>query len=197
MLASYKDLLTFVATSLVFVSYIPYIRDLLKGKTKPHVYSWFLWGLVSSIIFVLQISDGAGAGSLVTLSAVLITFYILAVAITKNGLGGITKVDHLFLGMAVIAVLFWIFAKNPIVSITLLVLIELLGLVPTITKSWSMPYEETLFSWSLNGCRFILAIFALSKVTYITALYPISWASGNLLVALIIVLRRRRIAKER
>ncbi|KKU90276.1 MAG: hypothetical protein UY21_C0025G0011 [Microgenomates group bacterium GW2011_GWA1_48_10] len=49
-----KNLLGIVATFLVFVGYIPYTRDILKGKTKPHLYSWFLWAFVTWIAFALQ-----------------------------------------------------------------------------------------------------------------------------------------------
>ena len=54
-----KNLLGFVATFLVLVGYIPYLRDIIKGKTKPHIYSWFLWSFVTLIansLFVLMLN---------------------------------------------------------------------------------------------------------------------------------------------
>jgi hypothetical protein len=33
-----------IAVILTFAGYIPYLRDVFAGKTKPHIYSWFLWG---------------------------------------------------------------------------------------------------------------------------------------------------------
>lgn len=71
-----KYLVGIVVVLLTFVGYVPYIRDIIKGKTKPHVYTWFLWGLVTSIAFALQISDRAGIGSLVTLAAAIVCFII-------------------------------------------------------------------------------------------------------------------------
>lgn len=42
-----KEIIGVTAVLLAFISYAPYIRDILKGRTKPHVYSWFVWGFVS------------------------------------------------------------------------------------------------------------------------------------------------------
>ena len=32
-----KDILGFIAIALTFIGYVPYIRDTLQGKTRPHV----------------------------------------------------------------------------------------------------------------------------------------------------------------
>jgi len=50
----FKNILGIIATVLVFIGYIPYLRDIVKGKTKPHIYSWFLWCFVTLIAFALQ-----------------------------------------------------------------------------------------------------------------------------------------------
>lgn len=47
-----------IAVVLTFVGYAPYIRDTIKGKTKPHVYTWFVWGLVTAIAYALQLRGG-------------------------------------------------------------------------------------------------------------------------------------------
>ena len=72
-----KNLLGLVATFLVLVGYIPYLRDIIKGKTKPHIYSWFLWSFVTLIAFALQISGGAGSGAFVTLAAAIMCIAVI------------------------------------------------------------------------------------------------------------------------
>ena len=71
-----KNFIGVVAVGLTFFGYIPYIRDTIKGKTKPHIYTWFLWALISFVAFALQISHGAGIGSFVTLAAAIVCFVI-------------------------------------------------------------------------------------------------------------------------
>ena len=73
-----RDLLAAIAVLFTFTGYIPYIRDTIKHKTTPHVYTWFVWGIVTSIAFGLQITHKAGPGAYVTLAAAIITFIILS-----------------------------------------------------------------------------------------------------------------------
>lgn len=49
-----KQVLGVIAILLALIAYIPYIRDVLRRKTKPHVYSWFIWGFLSILIALLQ-----------------------------------------------------------------------------------------------------------------------------------------------
>jgi uncharacterized protein with PQ loop repeat len=37
-----KEVIGIIAVIFTFVGYIPYIMDTIKGKTKPHIYSWFI-----------------------------------------------------------------------------------------------------------------------------------------------------------
>ncbi len=185
-----KNTIGIIAVILTFVGYIPYIVDTVKGKTEPHVYSWFLWGFITLIAFFLQVSGNAGAGSLVTLAAGLICFIIFGFGM-RRGKKNITKSDTIFFALSIIAITLWLFAKQPVLSIILLAAIDILGFIPTIRKSWHKPYTETLFTYLLNTFRFALAIFALQKYTIVTSLYPITWILANGLFSILLLTRRK------
>lgn len=112
-----KYLIGVFAVILILIGYIPYFRDILNGKTIPHIYSWVLWGFVGFIIFALQFNDKAGAGAFVSLAAALIgsTVIILSLVIHK-GKRDITKLDTVFFILAFISLGFWLIAKQPILS---------------------------------------------------------------------------------
>lgn len=40
-----------------------YIGSILKGQTKPHLYTWLVFTILTAIAFLAQIKDGAGPGS--------------------------------------------------------------------------------------------------------------------------------------
>lgn len=71
-----KTIISTIAVILALIGYIPYYRDTLSGKTTPHIYTWFIWGFATAVIFALQITGGAGVGSWVTLAAVILSFGI-------------------------------------------------------------------------------------------------------------------------
>ena len=193
MMYDFKNILGIVATILVFFGYIPYIRDIVKGKTKPHVYSWFLWGFLTLIAFALQLSDKAGSGAFVTLAAAIMCFVVIIFGFIYKSKVKIVKSDTIFLIFAIISLGLWLIAKQPVLSVILTVIIDLLGFAPTIRKSWNNPFSETLTFYYLNSIRFGLAIIALQKYSLLTALYPTAWLLANTLFALMLIIRRREI----
>lgn len=189
-----KDIVGVVAVALTFIGYVPYLKDVVHGRTKPHIYSWFLWGFVTFIAFALQISAGGGIGAFVTLAASLMCLTVFVLGITKNGRNDITKVDTAFFILALVALGFWLIAKQPVVSIILTTTIDLLAFGPTIRKSWHRPDSETLSLYFLSTFRFALAVFALQTYTFVTMLYPIAWIFGNGLFAAMLFIRRKQLA---
>ncbi len=188
-----KDLIGITAIILTFVGYVPYIRDVIKGKTHPHVYSWFIWGFVTAIAFALQVTGGGGVGAYVTLAAAIMCTTVFVLGMMGKGKKDITKTDTAFFILAFVALGFWLIAKQPVVSVLLTTGIDLLGFVPTIRKTWNKPHSETLSFYILNTIRFALAVISLQKYTIITAAYPIAWVLGNGLFALLLIVRRKQL----
>ena len=71
-----KTTYSFVAILLTLIGYIPYIKDTIKGKTTPHAFTWFTFGLATIFTFGLQLSSGGGVGSFVTLVISISVFTI-------------------------------------------------------------------------------------------------------------------------
>lgn len=192
-MGDFKNVLGFVATILVFIGYVPYLRDIIRGKTKPHLYSWFLWAFVTLIAFALQFTGGAGSGSFVTLAAAIMCFAVIALGIVQKSKIQIVKIDTVFLVLAFIALGLWLIAKQPVLSTILATTVDLLGFAPTVRKSWNNPHTETLSFYYLNSARFGLAVIALQRYSIVTALYPVSWLLANSLFALMLIIRRKQL----
>lgn len=189
-----KNIIGVIAILLTFIGYLPYIRDIFKGKTKPHIYSWFLWGFVTTIAFALQVCGGAGIGAYVTLAAALLCIVVFILGLRLKGKRDITLSDTLFFLLAFVALFLWLVAKQPVLSAILVTATDLLGFAPTIRKSWNNPHSETLSFYLLNSLRFLLAVIALQHYSIITALYPITWMFANGLFGILLIIRRRLIA---
>ena len=189
-----KELIGIVAVVLTFTGYVPYLRDTIKQKTKPHIYTWFVWGFVTALAFALQIQAHAGTGAFVTLAAAIVCLFIFLLGLKHpKAERNITTADTVFLIAALAALGLWVLAKQPVVSIILLSTIDMLGFIPTIRKSWRKPHEETLSSYATNTFRFALAIIALQHYTIVTALYPITWIIANGIFSIFLVVRRKQL----
>jgi len=189
-----KAIISIIAVVLTFVGYFPYIRDTLKGKTTPHVYTWFIWAFVTAIAYGLQVSGGAGVGSWVTLSIIIACFSVFILGL-RNGRKNITKLDTLFFVLSFVALFLWLIAKQPVLSVILVSTVDMLGFVPTIRKSWNKPYSETLFLYELNTFRHGLSLLALQQYSVITWLYPLTWTFANGLFSAMLIIRRKQVSK--
>jgi hypothetical protein len=186
-----KEVIAAVAVVLSFIGYAPYIRDIIKGKTHPHTYSWFVWTFITVIIFALQIDDGAGAGAFVTLGAGSMGFIVFTLGL-RYGKQDVTRSDTLFFISALAATGIWLIANQPVLSVALLVAIDMLGFAPTVRKSWNKPHSETLIMYQIGAFRHGLSLLALSSYTFVTVLFPATWALANIAFSTLLILRRQK-----
>lgn len=188
----YKELLAVIATILSIISYIPYIRDIIKGKTKPHAFSWLVWATLVAIGFFGQIADNAGPGAWVIGSTAILCFIVFLFSL-KRGEKNITFLDWLSLVSAGIAILFWVLTKEPLLSVILVTIIDAIGFIPTFRKSYIKPNEETLSTYNLSVVKYILSIIALKNYSILTVLFPASLVLTNGLFVGMLLIRRKQL----
>lgn len=186
-----QTLLGSVAVIIGIVSYIPYLRHLFAGKTKPHAFSWFVWFMINAIAFSAQISAGAGAGAWVT-GFTGIACLVVTIAAWKVGRQNITRLDWLFFAGALGALAVWAVTDDPLWSVILITGIDALAFIPTFRKSYHKPDEETASVYALSAVKFAVSLAALSTVTLTTVLYPLSLVITNGLFAALILWRRNQ-----
>lgn len=186
----YKIFLGIVATVIGFIGYVPYIRDTLKGATKPHVFSWFLWSLMEGIVFFAQISKGAGVGAWVTGTGSLVTLFI-AVLAWRSPDKQITKWDWAAFAGAIIGIILWRTTHNPLSAVIFVSVADALAYAPTYRKAWSKPQEETLIEYALASVKWLVSIFALQSLNLTTWLYPATLVFTNALFVAVSLIRRK------
>ncbi len=189
-----KTIISVIAIFINLVGYAPYIRDTLKGRTTPHIYSWLIWAFVTGTVFALQVSAGAGVGAWVSFVVAAICFLIFLLGL-KSGKKNITMSDTACLILAFIALFLWLVVRQPVLSIMFLVSGDLLGFVPTVRKAWVKPYSETLFLFESNVLSNGLGVLALQKYNIVTWLYPVGWTVANLLFCIMLIIRRNQVGK--
>lgn len=180
-----------LAIALTFVAFIPYIRSILQGVTKPHVFSWVIWGATTVIVFFAQIEAKAGIGAWPIGVSGAITVFIAALAFVKRSGITITFVDWLFLFAALGSLPLWYFTSNPLWAVVVLTGVDLLGFGPTIRKAYQYPYDENIPFFVLFMLRNTFAIISLEHYSVATVLFPLSVASACTLLLIMVSYRRR------
>lgn len=191
-----KELLSAIAIAITFIAFMPYIRSIQQGKTKPHVFSWIIWASVTFIIFLAQLADKGGAGAWPIGVSGIITLYVAILAYSKKSDSMITKKDWLFFSIAMSALPFWYFTSNPLWAVVILTTVDLLGFAPTFRKSYYRPYEESLLFFILMAIRNVIVITALENYSLTTILFPAATALACILLIQLITIRRTIIKRD-
>jgi len=191
-MTDYKILLGGTAAALSVVSYLPYIVNILKNKTKPHAFSWLAWSVLTGIGFTAQVVKHGGAGAWPTGTAAFMCMVIFLLSIAK-GQRNFTFFDWSALSIALIAIALWVLTDDPLLSVVLVIIADLIAYLPTFRKSYFRPHEETASLYIVECFRFILSIFALESLSLTTWLYPASVIATNASFVAMLFVRRRKL----
>lgn len=191
-LTDWAEFLGWLSVLLGFAGYIPYFISLYKNETKPHAFSWFIWGILTTIAYFAQTAGGAGPGAWVNGSSALTCLIIFATALFK-GEKNITKSDWVTFIGALMTIPIWYVTKDPFYALVLIVIIDALAFYPTFRKSWWKPYEEEPLTYAMSGLKFLIALFALNAVNMTTAFYPAFLVLANWLFVAMVLWRRKTV----
>jgi hypothetical protein len=187
----YREILGAVAAIIGVMGFLPYFSNLFAGRTKPHAFSWLIWGILSAITFTAQIVSGAGPGAWIIGVAATLSLVVFFIAIFR-GEKEITKLDKISLISAALGIVLWIATTNPLWSVVIVSIVDAIGYVPTFRKTYKQPYGETLTLYLLSTVSFVISLFALQIVDLTTALYPTSLISTNIILISIVLLRKKK-----
>ncbi|MEO9601453.1 hypothetical protein [Parasphingorhabdus sp.] len=185
-----KELLSGLAVILTFVAFAPYVRAIMRGETKPHVFSWFIWGAGTTVVFVAQMSDGAGVGAWPIGVSGLITIFVAFLALRKSADLSIVPLDWFFLVLALSALPLWILTSTPLAAVIILTIVDILGFGPSVRKAYHLPMEENVLFFLLGALRNGVVVAALENYSWTTVLFPAAVGIACVLFAALIAIRR-------
>lgn len=186
--------LALLATVILLAAYIPYFRDIFRGDTKPHLYTWLVWAITQWTATAGVWAGGGhfaaigvGAGALMVLFVFLLSF--------KYGTKNITRSDTFVLMLALFAVVLWWLLKDPLPSVLMVTAIDGLGYIPTWRKTYQEPWSETLGFWAAMAASIFLVIAASAQYNLLTVLYPLVLGACNVILFGIILIGRQAVSK--
>lgn len=190
-----KEIFGAISVAAGLVGTLWYWRSIHAGESKPHLFSFLVWGILAAIAAAAQISGGAGPGAWMSVSTAVIAV-VTATWAYFSGEKNITRSDWISLAVAMSAIPLWLVTNNPLWAVVIVSLIDCAGFYPTIRKSWHKPHQENMAAWSLNAVKLGLALPAMGTLTLVTALYPGSFLALNLVFVGMCWIRRAVLANE-
>lgn len=180
-----------VATVIGNLNTVPYIVNIFRLKTTPHSYSWLVWTILQVTGALAMFEGGAGGAGVLYLSigaALCLLVFLLSL---RYGTKNITAFDTVCLTGALSATAVWFFLRQPLLSVVLVALIDVVAFLPTFRKAFEEPWSETVSMYFLSGVAQLLSLGALSVYNVSTMLYLISLATANMAFTAMVLMRRR------
>ena len=191
----YHELFGLVALCISLWGSAVYIASIFRGETKPHVYTHLVWGIVTAIAFFAQVYDDAGPGSWAIGVTAAACLFQAGLAL-KYGEKNITLTDKAALVTSLAAILAWVVTKDPLLSVILASIIDVIAFYPTFRKSWTKPWEENLAAYNIANVKLLLSLIAITHITLTTTLYPVVGFAVNALFVVGCLWRRQSLTSR-
>jgi hypothetical protein len=126
-----------------------YIRDTLRGTTKPNRVSYALWAFAPLLGGVAAISAGADfwATVRVFISGLIPLIVFFVSFVNPQSYWKLTFFDYFCGAFAIVALGFWGLANSPVMAILFLAIADGFAALPTVIKAWKHPETETKITY--------------------------------------------------
>ncbi len=180
-----KEVLSVLAGVLVFYGYIPYARDIVKGKARPARSARVMFTVLLLVALLQQHSVGSVWTLAVTIGELVGTVGILGLAL-KYGVGGLKKLDLVCYVLLGLTILVWVTTGNALLALHLTVITDVIAFTPTLEKTWRQPQSETPLFFIIGTVAPLLNIAAAHEFSYGVLLFPAYLAVANFVEVLLI-----------
>ena len=107
---------------------VPYVRDILRGATRPHRGTWLIWSALGATAFASQLADGA-TWSLALVGVQTVMMALILVLSIRFGMGGASAADLSLIALAGLGIAGWAISSQPVVATLFVFYVVMFSLV--------------------------------------------------------------------
>ena len=191
-----EGILQIIASSLLVVVYIIYLKQITKGESTPNPGTWITWFVIMGInvftYFKVVNNDYLKTAIVFIgfLSITLIMFYSLF----KGKFAKLAKIDTILLILSIIVMVFWQVTKNVNLSNLFLQIVIFISFLPTAIGVAQGRLKEKHLPWTLASIAYTIQTISL-LLNYDGNLYQlflpiINGILGNGLIPIILIYKK-------
>jgi hypothetical protein len=163
----------FLGTAIGAAGTAVYLRDTLRGTTKPNRVTWLLWAVAPLLASAVEFSGGVGLRALPTF---MVGFMPLLVFIgsfhNPDSLWKIRRIDYACGAISVLGTITWLVTRDGNVAIAAAIAADFTAGIPTLMKSWTHPETETVFAYLGAVISMVILLLTLTEWTFEVAAFP-------------------------
>lgn len=187
-MSQYLQYLVFIGVTAQFIGIASYIKETVKGNTKPNRITWLLWSIAPLIATFAALSNGVRLSVLPVFMAgfgPLLVF--ISSFVNKKSYWKLEKFDYLCGLFSILALVLWAITKEPIVAIIFAILSDGFASVPTLVKSWHHPETETVSPFLAGLFSSITGFFAIVVWNFSSVAFPLYLVIINCILIFVIL----------
>lgn len=129
---------------------LTYIRDTLRGRTRPNRVTYLMWAIAPLIATAAAMSKGVTWAVVpVFISGFCPLMVFISSFSNRQAYWKLGKLDYMCGAFSVLALILWAVTREPTIAIILAIASDGLAAVPTLMKAWSHPETETGIAYVL------------------------------------------------
>jgi hypothetical protein len=168
---------------------IPYVRNTVRGLTRPHRGTWLIWGILTVVAYFSQRADGASWSLIMPGVQAFLTGAIFLLSI-RHGEGGLRPAEVIMVALAGVGVIGWMVLDRPLVATGCVVAADLIGAAMMVPKTYRDPSSETVVTFALASLGGLFAAGAVGVLDLSLLLYPVYYFAVN--CAIVVLIHHRR-----
>lgn len=171
---------------LFFVAFLPYIITIVGGQTIPSPLSWAIWASVDTLALVAMMKKKVAVGQLI---GAVSGAWIVTVLAILYGKPEMRLMEWIAIAGAVVGIALWKIYGDSIFGIVCSQIAVFVGAFPTFMGAYANPKQEDALSWCIWTASCFCALFAVKKWTVADALQPVTFATIETVMVLLVVVR--------
>jgi hypothetical protein len=164
----------YVGSAIGALGAVVYLRDTLRGTTKPNRVTWLLWAIAPLLAAAVEVDEGVGLRALPTF---MVGFMPLLVFIgsfhNSASVWQIRRIDYACGLVSVVGTVTWLVTRNGVVAISAAIAADFMAGVPTVMKSWTHPETETVHSYAGAVISMGVLLLTVTHWTFDEVAFPV------------------------
>lgn len=185
-----ETILIVLSAVLTVGSAVPYMVEIVRGKTKPRIVSWFTWSVLTAIASVASFADGQYPAGMLLVFATVETLLVVILGL-RYGDRSLERFDIVCQVGAAVGIVLWLIFNSPEIAVIATVTIDLVGALPTLKHTWQKPHEETWITFAMAGAGALCTLVVAHNWEVTVIAYPAYIVIMNILITTIIFARHK------
>lgn len=163
-----------------------YIRETLKGNTKPNRVSWLMWAIAPLIATAASLMDGV---QWAVLPVFMVGFgpllVLIASAKSPKAYWKLEKFDYICGVFAIFALILWGITRDPFIAVVFAIISDIFAAIPTIKKCFTHPETESIAAYTTAIFNAGTSFFAFQTFTATEVAFPLYLVILNALIVIV------------